>query len=168
MNNEAMNETRLHPTWTKHCRMTIPSYTERFWTPCVYRRRRLIPASESAIHKNNKAPRLKSTKSWDLLNKSYCWQRAAPCVCVRVCAHVCQTSAGHISAVRESAGREDSYFCLKCIHHTTAEAKLQSHPSPRARSYNDLSCVSACLTLCVWGRRGECAWLHIEWFMVMT
>lgn len=70
--------------------MTIPSYTVQFWTPYVYRQWRLIPASESAIHKNNKAPRLKSTKSWDSLNKSYCWQQAAPCVCacVRACMYV--------------------------------------------------------------------------------
>lgn len=55
-----------------------------------------------------------------------------------VCVHVCQPSAGHIFAVRESVGREDSYFCLKCIHRTTAEAN-PSLIHLLALSYNDLS-----------------------------
>lgn len=82
------------------------------------------------------------------------------CLCVCVCACVCQASAGHISAVGESAGRERSYFCLKHIHRTTAEAEPMSPWSPCAPSQNDLSCVSVCLSLlvylCVRQREGVC------------
>ena len=81
-------------------------------------------------------------------------------MCVSVC--VSQASAGHISAVRESAGREHSYFCLKYIHHTRAEAKPVSPQSPCAPSQNDLSCVSVCLSLLVYlcerERERECVY----------
>lgn len=75
------------------------------------------------------------------------------CVCVSVCAcvHVRarQASVGHISAVRENAGREHSNFCLKYIHFTTAEAEPMSPLSPCAPSQNNLSRVSICLSLLV-------------------
>lgn len=55
--------------------------------------------SASPIHKNNKASRLQSTKRWDSLNKSYCWQRAAPTRRAHACP--CRASAGHVSVMRK-------------------------------------------------------------------
>lgn len=72
--------------------------TAQPWTFYIYTQWRLIPASVNAIHKNNKVMRLKSTKRWDSLNKSYYWQQAVLCVCV--CKVVYPTSAGHISTVK--------------------------------------------------------------------
>lgn len=79
----------------------------------------------------------------------------ALCVCVRACVYVCQPSAGHISAVGESVGREDSYFCLKCIHCTTAEAKTPV-PSISLRSELKRSFLCVCLTFSVYlSKRGS-------------
>lgn len=127
------------------------------WPPCVYTQRRLIVASDSSIHKNNKAMRPKSTKRWDSLNKSYCWQRAAPWLCAYVRACLCACVSQNVcwthflsERKRESVGRRPWYFCLKHIHHTTADTKPVSPPSPCVPGQNDLSCVSVCLSLLVY------------------
>lgn len=163
MNNEAVNETRLHPTWTKHCRMTIPSYTEQFWVPYVYRQWRLIPASESAIHKNNKAARLKSTKSWDSLNKSYCWQQAAPWVCA--CMYVNRLLDTFSQWEKVLAERIHTFVWNVYI----APQQRQTPVSSISWRWATMICPG-CLSdfLCIWVREGVCVWLHIEWFMVMT
>lgn len=145
-NNEVVSQTRLHPTWTKSCRMTIPSYTAQLWTPYVYTQQRLIPASESAIHKNNKAPRLKSTKRWDSLNKSYCWQQAAPSMCVCVCARVSSVCWTHFRNERKCWQKVFTFLFEIYIHRTTAEAKLMS-PLVSMCSVPKLSFLWVCLPL---------------------
>lgn len=163
-NNEAVSLQGLHPTWTKCCRMTIPSYTVQLWTPCVYTQQRLIPASESAIHKNNKALRLKSTKRWDSLNKSYCWQQANPTVCMHVCMHVkrlLDTFPKWEKVLAESV--HIFVWNIYTSHHSRVKAHVL------LVSYY-LSCVSVCLSLLVYlcVRKRVCVWVHTEWFMVVA
>lgn len=76
--------------------------------------------SASPIHKNNKASRLQSTKRWDSLNKSYCWQSAAPTQRAHAC--TCRASAGHVSKMRESTDRERP--CEMYRHCTRGESKV--------------------------------------------
>lgn len=105
-------------------------------------------ASQSTIHKTNKAQRLKSTKRWDSLNKSYCWQQATPWVCVCTYVKRLLDTFPH----REKVLVEDIHIiCLNHIHHTT-EVKPISPSSPFALSWSNLSCESVCLLpvhLCV-------------------
>lgn len=159
-NDEAEGQIRLHPAWTKCCRMTVPSYVLQLWTPHVYTGQRLIPASESATHRNNKTPRLKATKHWDSLNKSYCWQQASPSMWTCVC-------WTHFRNGRKCWQKVFIFLFEIYIHCTTAEAKLMSPWSLCAGCQNDLSCVSVCLPLYffVCERNGGCVWVHSEWFM---
>lgn len=151
--------------------MTIPSYTEQLWTPYVYTQQRLIPASESAIHKNNKAPRLKSTKRWDSLNKSYCWQRAAPSMCVCVCARVSSVCWTHFRNERKCL-QKVFIFLFEIYIYIAPQQRQSSCPpwSPCAQCQNYLSCVSVCPSLLVYlcVRKGVCVWVHTEWFMEAT
>lgn len=140
--NEAVSQTRLHPTWTKRCCMTIPSYAAQRWTPCVYTWWRLIPASESAIHKNNKALRLKSTKRRDSLNKSYCWQQAAPCVCVCARVYVSSVCWTHFRCERKCWQRVFIFlFEIYTSHHSRGRGPLGVRVLR--------SSVSVCLCVCV-------------------
>ena len=81
-------------------------------------------------------------------------------LCVCVCACWCQVSEEHSCAVGQISGRQYSYFCLKYIHCTTAEAKPTYPRSPCAPSQKKISpvCLSASLYLCicVWQREREC------------
>lgn len=126
--------------------MTIPSYTEHRWTPCVYTRRRLIPPSENAIHKNNKALRLKSTKCWDSLNKSYCWQRAGTvcvnvCVCVRARECVSGVCWTHFRSERKCWQGEFVFLSeMYTLHHSRSKAHVPS-VSVRSEPKRSFPCV---------------------------
>lgn len=148
--------------------MTIPSYTEEGWTPCVYTQRRLIPPSESAIHKNNKALRLKSTKCWDSLNKSYCWQRAALCVLMCVCVHVSGVYWTHFRSERKCWQREFIFLSeMYTLHHSRSEAHVPS-VSMRAEPNRSFPCFCLPPSTCVWQRECVYKYMSTEWFMEKT
>lgn len=81
--------TRLEPILVA---WLFPVMSAALDTSCIQKAKINTPSARP-IHKNNKASRLQSTNRWDSLNKSYCWQSAAPAPRAHAC--TCWASAGH-------------------------------------------------------------------------
>ena len=145
--------------FTKCCRMTITSYTAQLWTPCVYTRQRLILTSDSAIHKNNKAPKTEINKALRLVKQVLLLAAGCnSCVCVNVWVHAC---VQHFHNEWKSWQRAFTFFLFEIyIDCTTAEVKLISPWSRCVPIQNDLSCVSVFLSLfycvLVWEKGSMC------------
>lgn len=106
--------------------------------------------SASPIHKNNKASRLQSTKRWDSLNKSYCWQSAAPTPRTHAC--TCRASAGHVSTMRESA-RGESKVLMVSMRRRPNHLRRMSSVSHRLFIVRFSKLISGALACFLWAGR---------------
>lgn len=71
--------------------------------------------------------RLKSTKSWDSLNKSYCWQQAAPCVfvCTRVHTRMSNVCWTHFHSERKCWQKAFILlFKIHTLHHSRGKVHV--------------------------------------------